>query len=278
MDRTDRGESAVDPFAGLKEAQDEYHVYDSHYERIGKVDDLLVDDADRVLYVGIKMGLFGSNSTLVPVEALRVNDKRQLIEIMETEENIKNAPHFGHKDELSPDFEDRVRTYFGLEPLHAARAGQSRGSGSTTDPDRFAPDPRVDTEPGERATEQRGAFLDDPPLDTDIARRDISRSEPRRGPARETEHEPRREPVAESGQRANLDIPLDPPGGVSSSEPRWETFGEPTREPVERSDERPVVRKSSSAASPGGAGAVPVDQWEQVDSTRGGITVHRKRR
>jgi len=270
MDRTERGGSAVDPFAGLKEAADEYHVYDSHYERIGKVDDLLVDDADRVLYVGVKMGLFGSNSTIVPVEALRVNDKRQLIEILETEETIKHAPHFGNKDELSPEFEDRVRTYFGLEPLHAARVGQTQGPGSTADFDRFAPDYRVDTEPGERAAEQRGAFLDDAPLDGDTARRDISRSEPRREPRRE----PGREPVAEPGQRANLDIPLDPPGGMPSSEPRRETV----REPVDRSVGRPAVRQTSGAPSSTPASAVPDDQWDQLNSTRGGVKVHRKRR
>jgi hypothetical protein len=191
-----------------------------------------------------------------------------LIEILETEETIKQAPHFGNKDELSPEFEDRVRTYFGLEPLHAARVGQR--SGSTADFDRFAPDSRVDTEPGERAAEQRGAFLDDAPLDGDTARRDISRSEPRREPLRE----PRREPVAEPGQRANLDIPLDPPGGMPSSEPRRETV----RQPVERSAERPVVRQSPRAASPPPAGVVPADQWEELDSTRGGVKVHRKRR
>ena len=44
----DRG-GRVDPFAELKEVGDEYTVYDSHYEKVGRVDDLLMDEADRVL-------------------------------------------------------------------------------------------------------------------------------------------------------------------------------------------------------------------------------------
>jgi hypothetical protein len=47
----------------LTTSREEYAVYDSHYERIGKVDDVLLDELDRVTYVGVKMGFFGTNST-----------------------------------------------------------------------------------------------------------------------------------------------------------------------------------------------------------------------
>ena len=106
----DRG-SRVDPFAELKEVGDEYTVYDSHYEKLGKVDDLLMDEEERVLYVGVKMGFFGTNSTLVPTEIIRVNDRRRLIEVSEPAETIRHAPHFGRSEELSPELENHVRTY-----------------------------------------------------------------------------------------------------------------------------------------------------------------------
>src|SRR5215207_8865936 len=110
-------ESGQDPFAGLKSSSEEYSVYDAHYERIGKVDDVFLDERDAVSYIGVKLGFLGTNSTLVPVEIVRVNDKRRLIEIAEEAETIKHAPHFGHDETVSPELEDRVRTYFGLEPL-----------------------------------------------------------------------------------------------------------------------------------------------------------------
>lgn len=122
----DRG-GRVDPFAELKEAGDEYTVYDSHYEKVGKVDDLLVDGRDQVLYVGVKMSFFGTNSTLVPTEIIRVNDRRRLIEVSEPAETIRHAPHFGRSEDLTPELENHVRTYFGLESLRPSPEHEPQG-------------------------------------------------------------------------------------------------------------------------------------------------------
>jgi hypothetical protein len=144
-------EIGPDPFAALKDGSEEYHVYDRHYERIGRVDDVFIDDQDAVSYIGVKMGFFGTNSTLVPVEIVRVNDIRRLIEVDEDAETIKHAPHFGHDETVSPELEDRVRTYFGLEPLLPPTPEETFPPEEAT---RFGPDTRVDTEPGERGKDQ----------------------------------------------------------------------------------------------------------------------------
>ena len=149
----DRGGGA-DPFAELKEAREEYKVYDSHYEKIGKVDDLVAGEGDRVLYIGVKMGFFGTNSTLVPVEMVRVNDKRRLIEVFESAETIKHAPHFGKSEELTPELENHVRSYFGLDDSGSSREHEPRDSypaATTSD------DERVDVALGERAASQEGS-------------------------------------------------------------------------------------------------------------------------
>src|SRR5215204_5403073 len=163
-------ESGQDPFAGLKSSSEEYSVYDAHYERIGKVDDVFLDERDAVSYIGVKLGFLGTNSTLVPVEIVRVNDKRRLIEIAEEAETIKHAPHFGHDETVSPELEDRVRTYFGLEPLLTPTPEETYPPGDET---RFGSDARVDTEPGERVEDQDlvagqpdGAPAADEPVDT----------------------------------------------------------------------------------------------------------------
>jgi uncharacterized protein YrrD len=90
-------ESGQDLFAGLKSGSEEYSVYDAHYERIGKVDDVFLDERDAVTYIGVEMGFFGTNSTLVPAEIVRVNDRRHLIEVAAEAETIKHAPHFGNE-------------------------------------------------------------------------------------------------------------------------------------------------------------------------------------
>ena len=55
-----------DRFAG-------YEVYDRNYEKVGKVDDLFVDENDQPEYIGVKMGFLGTKSTLVPFDIVRVN-------------------------------------------------------------------------------------------------------------------------------------------------------------------------------------------------------------
>jgi PRC-barrel domain len=145
-------EIGPDPFAALKSGSEEYHVYDRHYERIGRVDDVFIDERDAASYIGVKMGFFGTNSTLVPVEIVRVNDLRRLIEVDEDAETIKHAPHFGHDETVSPELEDRVRTYFGLEPLLSPQTPAE--TYPPEDTGHFGPDSRVDTEPGERIEDQ----------------------------------------------------------------------------------------------------------------------------
>jgi hypothetical protein len=158
----DRG-GGVDPFAELKEVGDEYKVYDSHYERVGKVDDLLVDNEDRVLYIGVQMGLFGTNSTLVPTEIIRVNDRRRLIEVSEPADTIRHAPHFGRSEELTPELENHVRTYFGLESIQPSPEHESQDSYLPDDliADTFGSDEQVDMVPGERV-EREEDFLPAP--------------------------------------------------------------------------------------------------------------------
>jgi hypothetical protein len=142
-------ESVQDPFTGLKSGGEDYSVYDAHYERIGRVDDVFIDERDAVTYIGVQMGFFGTNSTLVPAEIVRVNDRRRLIEVAAEAETIKHAPHFGNEETVSPELEDRVRTYFGLEPLVPPSDPYP-----PDDTGRFGPDEWVDTEPGERMEAQ----------------------------------------------------------------------------------------------------------------------------
>src|SRR3982750_992750 len=65
----------------LEERYEGYAVYDRDGERIGKVDDLFVDEADREEYIGVKMGFFGLKSTLIPMETVRVNEQDRTMEV-----------------------------------------------------------------------------------------------------------------------------------------------------------------------------------------------------
>jgi hypothetical protein len=112
-----------DRFRELEQAYGEYTVYDQHYEKVGKVDDIFVDENDQPEYIGVKTGFLGTKSTLIPIELVRVNDRRKLLEIAADEEAIKNAPTFDNDGDITPEYENQVHGYFGLE-----RPAQMQGS------------------------------------------------------------------------------------------------------------------------------------------------------
>jgi uncharacterized protein (TIGR02271 family) len=107
-ERGDRFTAIEDRFAG-------YTVYDQHYEKIGNVDDLFVDENDQPEYIGVKMGFLGMSSTLIPMDMVRVNDQRQLVEVAADKDYVKNGPAFDDDKEITPEFENQVYSYYGLQ-------------------------------------------------------------------------------------------------------------------------------------------------------------------
>src|SRR5215211_2642042 len=120
-ERSDRFTAVEDRYAG-------YTVYDQDYEKIGKVDDLFLDENDSPEYIGVKMGLLGTRSTLIPFEMARVNDERQLIEVSKDKETVKNGPTFDDDKEITPEFENEVYSYYGLEHTNGTDGRGAYGS------------------------------------------------------------------------------------------------------------------------------------------------------
>src|SRR5215204_1208163 len=105
----------TETFTELEDRYAGYTVYDQDYEKIGKVDDLFVDENDSPEYIGVKMGFLGTHSTLIPFEMVRVNDERQLIEVAADKETLKNGPTFDEDREITPEFENEIYSYYGLQ-------------------------------------------------------------------------------------------------------------------------------------------------------------------
>jgi sporulation protein YlmC with PRC-barrel domain len=140
--RTHTEEGSVaseDRLRELEEKYEDYKVYDNRGERIGKVDDLFVDESDREEYIGVKMGFFGMKSTLIPMDLVRVNEAERSIEVSDSKDRVKGAPSFDDDEDITRDYEDRIRSYFGLESLgspettHGAYSGTDDAAYSGTD-------------------------------------------------------------------------------------------------------------------------------------------------
>jgi uncharacterized protein (TIGR02271 family) len=113
-ERTDRFTAVEDQYAG-------YTVYDRDGDKVGKVDDLFVDESDQPEYIGVKMGFFGIRSTLIPMDIVTVDEQNESMTVNEEKSRIKDGPNFDDDHEITPDFERQVYEYFGLQGTDGAR-------------------------------------------------------------------------------------------------------------------------------------------------------------
>ncbi len=115
----------------LEEKYEGYTVYDNQGSKIGKVDDLFVDEKDREEYIGVKLGFLGRKSTLIPTEIVRVNESDRTIEVSESKAHVKDAPSFDDDEDVTSEYEERIRRHFGLESLQSGPGGSYGASTGT---------------------------------------------------------------------------------------------------------------------------------------------------
>ncbi len=108
-------ENRPDRFTALEEKYAGYEVYDPNGEKIGKVDDLFVDENDQPEYIGVKMGFLGMSSTLIPWEIATVDENDRRIEVSVEKSKAKDGPAFDDDREITPEYENEVRSYYGLQ-------------------------------------------------------------------------------------------------------------------------------------------------------------------
>jgi uncharacterized protein (TIGR02271 family) len=109
-------ENSDDRFAALEERFSGYEVHDSAGGKVGEVDEIFVDENGRPEYVGVKTSPSGVGIPLIPLEAVRVDEGRRTIDVPSLlKGRIEDGPSYGDGREITPGFEQRVRSYYGLE-------------------------------------------------------------------------------------------------------------------------------------------------------------------
>jgi uncharacterized protein (TIGR02271 family) len=112
-ERSDRFTAIEDQYAG-------YTVVDEGGSKIGKVDDLFLDENDQPEYFGVKMGLLGTSSTLIPADIATINNEQGFVEVSQSKDSVKNGPAFDDDREITPEYENEVRSYYGLGPIESS--------------------------------------------------------------------------------------------------------------------------------------------------------------
>jgi uncharacterized protein (TIGR02271 family) len=108
-------EQRSDRFTGIEDQYQGYTVYDRQGEKIGKVDDLFVDENDQPEYIGVKMGLLGTRSTLLPWQLANVDENDRRIDVSVDKDHAKEGPAFDDDEDITPDYEQRVYSHYGLQ-------------------------------------------------------------------------------------------------------------------------------------------------------------------
>ena len=119
-------EHRSDRFTALEDQYEGYEVYDRNSEKIGKVDDLFVDENDQPEYIGVKMGFLGLEGTnLIPWELIRVNEEGHRIDVSVDKAQVKESPSFNDDQNITSEYEEQVYSHYGLQ---RGQAGGVRGS------------------------------------------------------------------------------------------------------------------------------------------------------
>jgi hypothetical protein len=111
--RSDRFTADEGEYAG-------YTVVDESGSKIGKVDDLFLDENDQPEYFGVKMGFLGTTSTLIPADIATTNSEKSFIEVSQPKSTVQDGPAFDDDREITPDYENEVRSYYGLGPVESS--------------------------------------------------------------------------------------------------------------------------------------------------------------
>jgi uncharacterized protein (TIGR02271 family) len=106
-------------FGALAEQYAGYEIYDEDGERIGKLDDLFVDENDQPEYVGVRMDPLITRSALIPTDVITVEDRLRRVVVSRPRSVVETGPSLGYDEEVTPEFEERVRRHYRLTvPQH----------------------------------------------------------------------------------------------------------------------------------------------------------------
>ena len=107
-------------------------AYDRDGDKIGKVGQVYYDDAtDQPTWVTINTGFFGTSETFVPVSGAELAGDR--VAVAYDKAKVKAAPTIAEDGHLSPQEEQQLYRYYGVDYVGGEATGQVAGRNSAYD-------------------------------------------------------------------------------------------------------------------------------------------------
>ncbi len=140
----DGSESPEERYAG-------YWIYSQDDREVGKPDDLFLDENDDLEYVGVQPDRTSAYSTIIPADVVRIDDEDRRMVVSRPDAILRSAPRLGIDEELTPEFEQRVRIHYGLAARPASNEGSPYGTHEGAGPDTVSREPEFSDGGDERS-------------------------------------------------------------------------------------------------------------------------------
>jgi uncharacterized protein (TIGR02271 family) len=106
-------------------------AYDSTGDKVGKVGQIYLDDTTgNPSWVTVSTGLFGTSETFVPLEGASFDGDD--LRLAHSKDKIKDAPRLDVDQHLSPQEENELYRYYGLESSYAGQETRTQDTGVAT--------------------------------------------------------------------------------------------------------------------------------------------------
>ncbi len=104
-----------------------HKMVDSAGDKIGKIDEIYVDDASgEPEWALVNTGLFGTSSNLVPLADARADGDD--VVVAHTKDTVKDAPQLGEGQQLSREDEAELYRYYGIDDVRTHDQGHEAGT------------------------------------------------------------------------------------------------------------------------------------------------------
>ncbi len=105
-------------FRKVADRYDGYTVVDADGDKIGTVDTTYVNEATQSEYVAVRRGLVGlipgTGSSIIPMDICAVDNTSRTIQASTHQDAVKNSPSLSTSQEMTPEYEGQVRSYYRL--------------------------------------------------------------------------------------------------------------------------------------------------------------------
>jgi PRC-barrel domain protein len=105
-------------FRRVGDRYDGYTVVDADGDKIGTVDTTYVNETNQSEYVAVRRGLAGlipgTGSSIIPMDVCAVDNTSRTIQASTHKDTVKNSPSLSTSQEMTPEYEGQVRSYYRL--------------------------------------------------------------------------------------------------------------------------------------------------------------------